>query len=197
MSRVALCLTLALLSTGCFGGGAPPRFFDPALPPSSAAPQPVGEVVVRLRKVNATSAVKDRIQWRKSEVETGFYESERWATEPAYVLWTALRRELFEVRGLRSGGPRAPFVLDVELSAFEEVLLPEHKVRVKVTVVLATQEETALRVQTYEGLRAVESEDAEAMARAMGLALRDVIDALADGVLDSLSTATAAAEESK
>jgi ABC-type uncharacterized transport system auxiliary subunit len=195
--RLSLALALALLTSGCFGGAAPPRFFDPLLPPSTATPQPVGPFVVRLRKVEATSTLKERIQWRKSDVETGFYESERWATEPAYVLWTALRKELYEVRGLRSGGPRAPYVLDVELSAFEEVLLPEHRVRVRVSVVLATQEETALRVQTYDALRPVESESAEAMARAMGLALRDVIDALAAGVLESLGDATQESEDSK
>lgn len=183
--RRALLLLATLLVTGCTTGEGP-RYFEATVPETSEEPASAGPVVLRLRKVVAATQLDLRIMWRKGDVELGFYEHENWSETPGYALWRALKRELFERRGLRSGGPFAPYVLDVELTAFEEVLLPTHRVRVRLEATLADKDDRALRLETFEAVLPVAAESAEAMARAMGIALGDAVRNLADAVVTSL-----------
>lgn len=172
---------LALLLAGCIGGPPPPpRYFSPPLPvrPARATPAALEGVTLRLLPVAAAELLRDRIVWRRSDVELGFYEQERWTEPPARTFERALARELFEVRGLVRGGRSASHELAVELVACEEVLLPEHRARVVATVALLGADQTALLERTFAAEEPIAAEDAQAMARAVGAALdRVVLDA--------------------
>ncbi len=172
---------LALLLAGCIGGPPPPpRYFSPPLPvrPARVTPAALEGVTLRLLPVAAAELLRDRIVWRRSDVELGFYEQERWTEPPARTFERALARELFEVRGLVRGGRSASHELAVELVACEEVLLPEHRARVVATVALLGADQTALLERTFAAEEPIAAEDAQAMARAVGAALdRVVLDA--------------------
>jgi ABC-type uncharacterized transport system auxiliary subunit len=184
----ALFLLSALLATGCSTPPGP-RYFEATIPETTQARLKAGPVLLRLRKVAAATQLDLRIMWRKGDVERGFYELERWSESPGYALWRALKSELFERRGLRSGGPSAPYALDVDLTAFEEILLPTHQVRVRLEATLADKDERALRVETFESVLSVKNENAQDMARAMGIALGEAVRNLVDAVVQSLRDA--------
>lgn len=174
---------LALLLAGCIGGPPPPpRYFSPPLPvrPARATPAALEGVTLRLLPVAAAELLRDRIVWRRSDVELGFYEQERWTEPPARTFERALARELFEVRGLVRGGRSASHELAVELVACEEVLLPEHRARVVATVALLGADQTALLERTFAAEEPIAAEDAQAMARAVGAALDRVVLEAAD-----------------
>ncbi len=188
-----LCPLVALALCGCFGGTPePPRYFEPVTPEREAKPAPLELSSLRLRTVDSAELLGDRIVWRKSDVELGVYEQERWTEQPAFYVREHLGRELFEVRRFRRTGRGAPLFLDVQLRAFEEVLVPKHEVRVSIWILLATEDEAAVLERTFEARRPVESENAEAMARAMGAALGDTVGQVADAVQ---ATVEAAAEQ--
>src|SRR4029077_4048150 len=80
-----------------------------------------GAMQLRLGRVSAGPHLRERIVYRDSDHELGYYEDRRWTERPETYLRRALARALFEERGLLrvvSGG--AP-TLEVELVAFEEI----------------------------------------------------------------------------
>lgn len=184
------CLALA----GCFGAPERPRYVQPASAllgaGGPAAPAPVGSgQPLRLRNLESAAALERRVLWRLSEVEIGYAGAEQWTELPAAYLEQALRRELFEVRGLaRAYDADAP-TLDLVLRRFEEVREEEqHQVRVTVTLSLADgPTQRGLVERTIEVVRPVNDEGVEAMARAMGGALDDAVRQVADAVVRGLA----------
>jgi len=174
-----------VLLAGCFGGAAPPpRFFHPVLSVSASAAS-VGSkgALLKLRPVQAAAHLDDRIVWRSSEAEVGYYGDERWTEAPSAYVEEALGRELFERRGLRrTASSSAPFALELVVRRFEEVLLPDHLTRVELTVSLTDQSRTSLLERTFRVERAVSESSAEAMAVSMGQALAAAIEQVADAV---------------
>ena len=183
-STLKFALPALLLLSGCFGGAPdPPRYFKP-LQASPAPPgaKPAEGRRLELSSVSAGEHLRDRIVWRKSDVELGFYDLERWTEAPAVYLQRALATELFERRGLRRATRAPQLTLFVELRAFEEVLLPKHTARVRIGASLLDANQTAVWERTFAADRAVKSEDPEAFARAIGAALTRVVDELAGAV---------------
>src|SRR5439155_805044 len=111
-------------------GGDAQRFYEPDAAalhgavggrPAAAA---AARVAVRLRRVRSAAFFRERIVWRASEVEYGFYEERRWNDLPAHYVERALVAQLGETPGLRlTDDPRAA-ALYVDVVAFEEVLDP-------------------------------------------------------------------------
>jgi uncharacterized lipoprotein YmbA len=97
-------------------GGA--RTAPTAVPPG---PEPLG---LALGRVRASAYLRERIPYRASANELGFYEGLRWTERPESYLRRALSASLFEQRGLEPvlAGPGA--TLEVELIAFEETREP-------------------------------------------------------------------------
>ncbi|MBL4843956.1 MAG: membrane integrity-associated transporter subunit PqiC [Planctomycetes bacterium] len=176
--RVLLCLLGALALSAC-SSPAPPRFFRPPHEVPTAAP--LTSRTLALGPTTSGQHLGDRIMWRRSDVEVGFYDQERWTQPPARFVDQALSDALFVARGLRRV-ERGGLALSVSLEAFEEVLLPKHEARVELRVLLVDGEGAALLERSVLATRPVASEDAEAMVRALGLALDAAIEELADAI---------------
>lgn len=149
MSRLTFAL-LALLSaapSGCAltskADALSLRYFDP-LPSTEPRAEPAPRAFeLRLGQVSSASNLDERIAYRVSSAEVGFYEDRRWTEPPEAYLRRALEKELFERRKLTRviTGP-AP-VLDVELTAFEEQKGAD-KVRVKLSFNLRDERRSLL-----------------------------------------------------
>jgi cholesterol transport system auxiliary component len=168
-----------------------PRYFSPASAHTSAktTPRP-GRWELRLGQVDSASHLEERIAYRLSETELGYYEDRRWTEPPEQFLRRALFAELFDRRGLRrvvSG--RAP-ILDVELQSFEH--LRYGQVRAQLRLRYSIRDD---RGSVREGSITMEQvvvqgsapDDAQALAVAMSEALTDAVSKLADQVVDQLA----------
>ncbi|MGE0709483.1 MAG: ABC-type transport auxiliary lipoprotein family protein [Planctomycetota bacterium] len=175
-----MCVTLA----GCVSRADPPRYFRPPLPERAPAEKPLGRRLA-LARVEAASHLDVRIVWRRSDVELGFYDVERWTDPPASYLERAVSEELYARRGLRRVEGEGP-ELQVKLLAFEEVLLPQHRARVEVWARLLDDRREARLERAFASELPVAAEEADAMARALGQALDQVVVALADAVIAAL-----------
>ncbi|MFQ5515053.1 MAG: ABC-type transport auxiliary lipoprotein family protein [Myxococcota bacterium] len=181
--RIALLLSLA---TGCLLGRPPepPRYFRPepvdrdAPPTLSSGPK----ATLRLQRVTEASHLGERIVWRVSDVEFGFYDSRRWTERPAHYVEEALSRELFEIRGLRRARAGRHASLEVELLSFDEVLEPEHSARVELRVLLTDPEHLSLLERRYREEVSLEDDDPLMLSRAMGRALARLVQRVADDV---------------
>ena len=179
-----LLLVGALALSACSSTAAP-RFFAP--PHETPTPAHLTTQTLVLAPSASGQHLGDRIMWRRSDVEVGFYEQERWTQPPIRYLDRALSDALFVTKGLRRS-ERGSAALAVELLSFEEVLLPAHQVRVELQALLVDAEGAALLERRFAAKRAVASEDAEAMARAFGQALDEAVASLTDEVLRALAT---------
>ena len=194
-----LCLAaLSLQSCALFSKGevTTRRYFSPDLPVAQNANlERRTDLQLRLARVSANRTLSERIMYRDSEHEVGFYEELVWTERPEAYLARGLTRVLFEERGLRSivGGPGP--TLDVELVRFEEVKAPTHVARVRITFTLS--DERLVSVQKTVNLERPVAEAAAkealgpALAEAMGEALRDAISELSTVVMAELAKASA------
>jgi len=166
----------------------PPRFFRPASATLDAAAGDAADhaategIPIRLRAVRSEPFLRERIVWRVSEVEYGFYEQRRWIDLPAHYVERALRIRLRSTPGLRlTNDPRA-VELHVDVLAFDELLVP-HAANVALAVAL----EDPVRGRSLErtfGARADIADDAPAsMAKAMGQALDEAVAQAVDAVM--------------
>jgi cholesterol transport system auxiliary component len=188
---------MCLLASSCalFSKGEVPvrRYYDPvAEAPDAAAPggaAPAQNVELRLGRVSAGESIDQRVMFRDSPHELGFYEDRAWTERPEVYLRRELTRALYQDRGLRSsertGGP----TLEVELVSFEEVKAPAHVGRVRVALQLSDPRGMSLQ-QTVSVDRPVQEARPEkqggAVAQALGEALRAAVDEVAGRVLGDL-----------
>lgn len=183
-------LVLALACSGCalFSKGTVPqrRYFSPDLPSAGVTAVPHANAELRLGRITAGAAIAERIMYRASEHEVGFYDDRIWTEKPEAYLRRALSRVLFEEQGLRSVMRGAAATLDVELVSFEEVCAPLHVGRVKVAYALSDERVVSLQ-ETLAIERPISDETPEATAQAMGEALRDAVDLIAGRVSADLA----------
>lgn len=193
---VLWCLTLsgcALLSKGEVPMR---RYFSPDLVvdgPARSAPQ--SSLELRLGRVTAGDSLDERMMLRTSAQEVSFYDDRLWTEKPETYLRRGLSRVLFEEGGLRSIVRGAGPTLDVELISFEEVKSEAHVGRVKVAFTLSDERVVSLQ-QTVGVDRPVvvanSEAEAAAVARAMGEALREVVDEITQRVMVELARAAPA-----
>lgn len=177
-----------------------PRFFspEPAHAPASL-PRVEQPVELRLGRVQAAAHIREKIIYRNSPNEFGFYEDLLWTERPENYLRRALTQTLFEEEGVRSIVTGAGSTLDVELVSFEEIRKPQHLAQVRLTLVL--RDDRAVRLeQTLTVERPIptveKSQLPGAIAAALGDALRSAVVQVSERVLPQLaptSTATATA----
>ena len=131
---------VAFLATGCVFRNAPePRFFRPesaALDGAAATPSAGAGVPLRLRPVQETPLLRERIVWRASSVEYGLYDQRRWTDLPASYVERALENALRGTPGVRLTDEPGAAVLRVEVVAFDEVLAPARVATVSLEVKL-------------------------------------------------------------
>jgi cholesterol transport system auxiliary component len=170
-----------------------PRYFTPERAVDVAgSPQrsPGLGVELRLGHVTHASHLDERLVYRDSDYELGYYQERRWTEAPDEYLKRRLARVLFEERGLRRVVGGAAVTLDVDLVAFDEIRAPKRLARVQVIVRLSDQRlvrwEETLTVD--EPLAAASTGDGpDATVAALGAALREIVGRIADRVVSELA----------
>lgn len=177
-----------------------PRFFSPEptqgqtqAQAQAALPRVEQPVELRLGRVQAAAHIREKIIYRNSPNEFGFYDDLLWTERPEAYLRRALTQTLFEEEGVRSIVSGAGSTLDVELVSFEEIRKPQHLAQVRVTLVL--RDDRAVRLeQTLTVERPIPSVDKSqlpgAIAAALGDALRSAVVQISERVLPQLPPAT-------
>lgn len=183
--------------SGCLSGLVPgppetPRYFrpdfldaGPAGASGTAGQAGRADLPLRLREVRASGGLGERIAWRASDVEVGFYEMLRWTDPPAVLVEQALARELYGRRGFeRAASGQAP-TLAVTVLAFEEVVAPAHEGRVALAVLL-TESGRTLVDHVVVTRRPVPDHEAPSLARALGEALYEAVEEIGGQVEEAL-----------
>jgi cholesterol transport system auxiliary component len=176
-----------------------PRYFNPQLAAaaerSQAAAQPFE---LRLGQVSSASHLDERISYRISAAEVGFYEDRRWTEIPEAFLRRALERELFEERRLSRVVSGVAPVLDVELTALEEVRGNPSKARVTLTFSLRDERRSLLErsVELEQPVSEQAGADpAQRLAQALTMTLARAVQTVGGEVVGRLSEVTALAAE--
>ncbi len=204
-AATSLALALALALSGCAlltkADPMTPRYFSPEAPSdprASGAPPSAGAgagLELRLARVNAGSSIRDKIIYRDSTYEVGFYEERRWTEKPEVYVRHALSRALFEQRGIAQVVAGAAPALDVDLVAFEEVRAPAHVARIELAYALRDDRAVSL-AETVTVERPVptakEGAEANAVAQALGEALKEAVEHVAERVTLKLAAARGA-----
>jgi cholesterol transport system auxiliary component len=169
-----------------------PRYFSPESSDGNvgAAPAPRRAAeghALRLGSVGGGSYLKDRIVYRKSREELGFYPDKRWTERPEIFLRRALERALFEKRGLSRALTGASPTLTADLIEFEEVRSPPAVGRVRIAYALH-DDRSVLREGTLTVERPIPPGGLGegAMVAALGAALRAIVEQIADQVVSEL-----------
>ncbi len=180
-----------------------PRYFSPersgAIEKPLSPPQGIA-AELRIGHVSAASYLDERMVFRDSAFELGYYQEKRWTEAPEEYLRRRLERALFEERGLRHVvGGTAP-TLEVELLAFEEIRKPKRITRVQVSVRLQDSrlvrwEETFTVDQPVD--EAKKGDIADAMVEALGLALVTVVNRIAERVTKELTAPAVLVKDEK
>ncbi len=159
-----------------------PRYFTPTpdAEPKAGGPVPAHTALrLRLGRVTSISTLRQPIAYRPSEREVRFYDERRWTARPEAYLQRALERSLFENHGLtRVVSGNAP-TLQVELTAFEELLGPPHRVRAEAVVVLYEEGVACLNetVRIEEPVpAATKAGAADAAVQALSVALQELVE---------------------
>jgi cholesterol transport system auxiliary component len=147
---------------------------------------------LRLGRVAPASYLRDRIAYRDTQAEVGFYTRFRWAEPPEAYVRRGLARELFEQRHLREIVSGTGPSLDLDLLAFEEIRAPRHVARITVSWRLRDGRTVLVqRSATIERpiARAAPDDQPAAIVDAMADALAAIIGAVTDDVVAELSRA--------
>ncbi len=148
------------------------------------------KITLRLGRVTGALYLEERLVYRKATDEVAFYRERRWTEPPEKFLQQMLSRALFENRGLVQVVGGASPTLDVELSAFEEYFVPEHRVRAQVGAILH-DEHLVLWEETLTAERPVMNktgqDPTQAAVAALGYAMQAVTDQIADRVVRALT----------
>ncbi len=178
-----------------------PRYFTPELPAVTAkseAPRAGGEL--QLGRVSASSHIRDKIIYRSSSYEVGFYDDLLWTERPDAYLRRALSQVLFERERLHSVVSGMAPVLDVELVNFEEVREPSHRALVQLTLILRDDHMVRLE-QTLKVERPIaaanKAQVPAAIAAALGDALNSAVSEISARVVAELGPKTPAGVASR
>jgi len=198
--RSPVCLVILALGSGCalLTKSEPviPRYFSPE---SVDAPGPRATATgleLRLGRVNSDAYIKDRLVYRDSEFEVGYYDDRVWTDKPEAYVRRALARALFDERGVTQQLSGVGATLEVDVVAFEEVLKPVHLARVK--LVYEIYDDRVVRLsRSVDVERPILASKGDAAAsdavQAISLALVAAVDAVADAAAAELRSEETAA----
>lgn len=194
-----LCL-LGALSSGCalLGKGKPLqlRYFDLSAAPTVEPAAKTAAPRLRLGTVSASRHIDRRFVSRRSAHELSYYEQWRWTDPPDAFLRRTLSQNLFEQAGLTRVVSGVAPTLEVELSSFEEVRAEGRQRARAVLLAVLHDDRVQLWQRTFEAETEVGGGDAaEALAAALGVALRKVCAQLTEQTLAALPASPAAAPD--
>jgi ABC-type uncharacterized transport system auxiliary subunit len=179
-------LAFLVLLTGCVFRDAEPRYFRPgsaAIDGAEADPPPAHTgVPIRLRQVRSTPFLRERIVWRASAVEYGFYEEQRWSEPPASYVERALQTALRRTPGIRLTDDLHAAALQIDVVAFDDVLSPARVATVTLIVLLRDGARRRLLDRTFSAEAPITGPQSAATAEAMGRALDQVVAEVAAAV---------------
>jgi cholesterol transport system auxiliary component len=188
-----LCsLSLALPACALLGKNPPltPRYFTPDVeaPPPAAVSPPISDRRLRLGRIQAGAHLRERMAYRTSEQELGYYNERRWTERPESYLRRALSRSLFEVRGVSRAVSGAAPTLDAELIAFEELKGETHRVRVQIVMTLddATLGSIERTITVERKIEGSDEEDPTPVVQALAQALSAAVEQICDQVVERL-----------
>lgn len=189
MIRLIACI-MVLGACGCAltsrGDVLPVRYFDPeplaARAGSASTQAQTPRPAIRLGRVRGAPYLRERIAYRKSEYEIGFYDDREWTERPENYVRRAIARKLFDQRGFdRATGGHFP-TLDLDVLAFDEVRTPRlHGAHVEVRYEIHTGE-TMLDEGTIAVDRPASGDRFEDVVGAMSAALDETTDRIADRI---------------
>jgi uncharacterized lipoprotein YmbA len=169
-----------------------PRYFTPEQrePTAAAETQARSGLSVRMGRIGGGSYLKERMVYRDADQEVGYHEDERWTERPEVYLARALEASLFEEHGLTRAAAWSAPAVTAELTGFEELVGDPPRVRLRVTYALE-DEATVFLEHTLTVERPL-PDGAEAtrpsrVAAALGLALHEAVERIAQDVMGSLS----------
>ena len=191
ISTVAL-LTWAL---SCGGGKIPPtRYYTLDLPPAPSPQASTAQESVAVRPVTAADPfAQDRIVYRPSRHEVGFYEYHRWAADPRESVQSALIEELeasglFQTVSAYDGRMRPDYLLQARIERLEEVDF-ESGVKVYVEIAAELVDASTNRVVwtgTGEASGTVGSPEVGAVVAEMSRAVTESLDQIVEDLRQSL-----------
>jgi uncharacterized lipoprotein YmbA len=179
-----------------------PRYFSPDVGQSSPGvrAQARSRLELRLGQIGAASHLEERIAYRLSEAELGYYDDRRWTEPPEEYLRRALGRELFDGRGLRRIVSGDAPTLDVELVNFDELRYGPSRARVALRFSLH-DERSVLVEQVVTIEQPIAGGDAKEapvrVAVAMSNALSQAVAKIADAIVAELESEAARAPRSE
>jgi cholesterol transport system auxiliary component len=194
-----LAAALALCGCALTGKGEPlvVRYYTPesGAATSGGATAPAAEpLTLMLGRVRASAYLKERIAYRASAHELGFYEGQRWTERPESYLRRALSASLFEQRGLEPAIAGPGPTLDVELIAFEETRAPAPVARLRAMYMLYGGGMPAVeRTITVERPIARTQDPTDGVVRALSAALDEGVARISDDVVSQLNAELARA----
>jgi len=196
MRAFSISIFLSLLAA-CGTGHTPvTRYYKLDIPPAPAATGPLATASIRIEPFRTTALLRqDRIVYRPTPVEVGFYEYHRWAEPPNDSVTKALadqltRRHVFQSVEVSDGGERSDYVLRGTVDRLQEV---DYKGGVKVQVSISLVLEDAAQQQTIwsgsaSSERAVTKSDVGAVVAAMGQASQQSLGQLTADVAKFVQT---------
>jgi cholesterol transport system auxiliary component len=129
---------------------------------------------IELGRISSGINLREKIAYRDSTFEQGYYDDKRWTERPEVYVRRALEKTLYEEHGFRrSLASQAP-ALEVEVVNFEEVLGPGpvHAARVQLKIVIHDDKEALLeKTVTVERPVSADSNGFSGVVQAMALAL--------------------------
>jgi len=191
-ARTSLLAFAVLTATGCLFSNSPPtRYFAPRseflLPKDAQPPIAPGETTIRVRHSRAP-AYGEAIVWRVSDVERGLYEQRRWTEFPSRYLDRAVVEAIDRMPGMQTVDSGRVPTLDLELIAFDEVVAPERSAEVSVVASFNAADQSPVFDRLFTARQPIPDTDPASTARAMGAALDDVVQQIADQVAASAPT---------
>lgn len=174
-----------------------PRFFTPtsALGAEAAARTPSSVHELRLGLVGSAAHLEERIAYRLSDTELGYYEDRRWTEPPEQYLRRALEGELFEKRGFRRVVSGSAPTLDVELVSFEELRHGEPRARLGLRFSLRDDRRSLLErtLVVERPLGAASGDGGPELAVAMARVLDEAVAEVAEQIIRQLGASEAVA----
>lgn len=178
-----ISITLGLL-TGCGSVHGPAtKYYKLDIPPAPTPVGPSASAALRIEPFRTSSLLRqDRIVYRPSPVEVGFYEYHRWAEPPNDTVTNALadqltKRKVFQSIEISNGDVKAEYVLRGTIDRLQEV---DYMGAVKVQVSISAELEDPVRGLTIWSSAAtaecvVAKSDVNAVVAAMGQASQQSI----------------------
>jgi len=190
MRTFSVSVVIGLL-VGCGSVSGPAtKYYKLDIPP---APTPAGQSVpvsLRIEPFRTSSLLRqDRIVYRPSPVEVGFYEYHRWAEPPSDTVTKAIadqlmKRRVFQSVEISDSGEKAVYVLSGTIDRLQEV---DYMGAVRVQVSISAELEDPVRRQKVWSSAAssecvVARSDVQAVVAAMGQASQQSIGRLVTDV---------------